>query len=245
MRNVSRPLIAVTGRHLPAGRVSRWVAGAVALPRTYTDALERAAAHPVLLPPMDLDDERDAGDVLAPFDGLVLTGGPDIDPQRYDQEPHPSVYGVDAVTDRFEFSVVDAAMERELPILAICRGHQLLNVALGGTLDQHITDRPGLLVHGDPGSGPGGGADHEVSVEPGTMLAGALGTTRCSVRSHHHQAVDELAPKATATAWSDDGVLEGFELSDGWVVSVQWHPEATAGDDAVQQRLFDAFVRAC
>src|SRR5437764_718135 len=78
-----------------------------------------------------------------------------------------------------------------------------------------------------------------------TRLADALGTTRCTVRSHHHQAVDELSPKAIATAWSDDGVLEGFELPDGWVVSVQWHPEVTAGDDPVQQRLFDSFVSAC
>jgi putative glutamine amidotransferase len=84
-----------------------------------------------------------------------------------------------------------------------------------------------------------------VSIEPGTTLAAALGTTRCTVRSHHHQAVDELAPKAIATAWSDDGVVEGFELADEWVVAVQWHPEATAGEDRIQQRLFDAFVRAC
>jgi putative glutamine amidotransferase len=132
-----------------------------------------------------------------------------------------------------------------LPVLAICRGHQVLNVALGGTLDQHITDRPGLLLHGDPAGGPGGGVDHDVTIEAGTRLADALGTTRCSVRSHHHQAVADLAPKAIAAAWSDDGVNEGFELPEGWVVSVQWHPEATASDDAIQQRLFDAFVAQC
>jgi putative glutamine amidotransferase len=237
--------VAVTGRHLKPGRVSSWVAGAVALPRGYTDALERAGAWPVVLPPTGLDDDGDAADVLAPFAGLVLTGGADVDPSRYGQDPHPSVYGIDLVADRFEFALVDAAMDRDMPILAICRGHQLLNVVLGGTLDQHITDRAGLLVHGDPASGPDGGSDHDVSIEPGTTLAAALGTTRCTVRSHHHQAVDELAPKATATAWSDDGVVEGFELADGWVVAVQWHPEATAGEDPIQQRLFAAFVRAC
>lgn len=246
---MSRPLVAVTGRHLPPGRVSRWVAGAVALPRGYTDALERAGALPVVLPPTGLTDDgagdSDAATVMAPFAGLVLSGGADIDPKRYGEDPHPSVYGIDHVADAFEFALVDAAMDRGIPILAICRGHQLLNVALGGTLDQHITDRPGFLVHGDPGSGPGGGVDHEVSIEPGTTLADALGTTTCTARSHHHQAVDELASKAVATAWSNDGVLEGYELTDGWVVSVQWHPEATATEDPVQQRLFDAFVRAC
>jgi putative glutamine amidotransferase len=194
---------------------------------------------------MVVRDETDAGDVLRPFAGLLLTGGPDIDPAYYGEEPHASVYGLDTDTDHFELALVDAAMAREIPIFAICRGHQLLNVALGGTLDQHITDRPGILLHGDPSGGEAGGADHEVTVEPGTKLADALRTTRCTVRSHHHQAVAELAPKATATAWSDDGVNEGFELADGWVVSVQWHPEATAQDDPVQQRLFDAFVGAC
>ena len=240
-----RPLVAITSRHLKPGRIKSWSAGAVALPRGYTEALARAGAQPVLFPPTDLDDERDGRDVLAPFAGLVLAGGADVDPARYGQEPHPSVYGIDHVLDRFEFSLLDAALERDIPVLAICRGHQVLNVALGGTLDQHITDRPGLLVHGDPANGPGGGVEHEVSIEPGTKLAAALGTTRCTVRSHHHQAVDELSPKAIATAWSDDGVNEGFELPDGWVVSVQWHPEVTAGEDPVQQRLFDAFVSAC
>jgi putative glutamine amidotransferase len=241
---VARPLVAVTGRHLKPGRVSSWVTGAVALPRGYTDALERAGAQPVVLPPTGLEDDDDGAGVLAPFAGLVLSGGADVDPSRYGQDPHSSVYGIDEVADRFEFALVDTAIDRGIPVLAICRGHQLLNVALEGTLDQHITDR-GLLVHGDPASGPGGGSEHAVSIEPGTTLATALGTTRCTVRSHHHQAVDELAPKAVATAWSDDGVIEGFELAGGWVVAVQWHPEATAGEDPIQQRLFDAFVRAC
>jgi putative glutamine amidotransferase len=240
-----RPLIAVTARRLKPGRVSGWTAGAVGLPQGYTDALERAGAIPSLLPPTVVRDETDAGDILRSFAGLLLTGGPDIDPAYYGEEPHPSVYGVDADTDRFELALVDAAMAREIPIFAICRGHQLLNVALGGTLDQHITDRPGILLHGDPSGGNAGGADHEVTIEAGTKLGDALQTTRCTVRSHHHQAVAELSPKAIASAWSDDGVNEGFELADGWVVSVQWHPEATAQDDPVQQRLFGAFVGAC
>ena len=239
-----KPVVAVTGRHLKPGRISSWVAGALALPRGYTDALDRAGARPVVVPP-PLDPGPDSAAVLESFAGLVLTGGADVDPARYGQEPHPAVYGVDSALDAFEIALIDAALDAGIPVLAICRGHQVLNVALGGTLDQHITDRPGLLVHGDPARGPGGGVDHDVRIDRDTRLAAALGVTHCSVRSHHHQCVAELSPKATATAWSDDGVLEAFELPDGWVVAVQWHPEVTAGDDPIQQRLFDAFVTEC
>jgi gamma-glutamyl-gamma-aminobutyrate hydrolase PuuD len=238
-----RPLIAVTGRHLKPGRVPSWTAGALALPRGYTDALDRAGARPVLLPP-PLSEPEQAAEVLEPFAGLVLTGGADVEPARYGQDPHPTVYGTDPLLDAFEIALVDAALERELPVLSICRGHQVLNVALGGTLDQHISDRPSDVNHGDPASGPGG-IDHDVTIKAGSRLADALGVTRCSARSHHHQAVADLAPKAIATAWADDGVLEGFELEDGWVVSVQWHPEATATDDPIQQRLFTAFAVEC
>ena len=239
-----RPLVAVTGRHLKPGRISSWTAGALAVPRGYTDALDRGGAHPVVLPP-PLEETADAMALLEPFAGLVLTGGADVDPARYGHAPHPSVYGADALLDAFEIALVEAAIASDRAVLAICRGHQLLNVALGGTLDQHITDHPGLVDHGAPAGGPGGGVDHEVTIEAGTRLADALGVTRCSVRSHHHQAVAELAPKAVATAWTDDGINEGFELADGWVVAVQWHPEVTAGDDPTQQRLFDAFVAEC
>lgn len=237
-----RPLIAVTGRHLQPGRVSRWMAGALASPRGYTDALDRAGAQPVLLPPA-LGDPLAAAADLVQFAGLVLTGGGDVDPAVYGQEPHPAVYGVDPALDAFEIALIDTALGLDLPVLAICRGHQLLNVARGGTLDQHITGEPGIQLHGDPTAAPVGGVDHVVTVESGTRLAEALGTTRCSVRSHHHQAIADLAPKASRTAWTDDGVLEGYELADGWVVSVQWHPEATASEDPVQQRLFDTFVQ--
>jgi len=238
------PLIAVTGRHLKPGRVSHWTAGALASPRGYTDPPDRAGAQPVLLPP-PLGDPREAAAALERFAGLVLTGGADVDPTLYGQERQENVYGIDPALDAFEIALVDVALQLDLPLLAICRGHQVLNVALGGTLDQHITDRPGIQPHGDPSAAPGGGVDHDVTIEPDTRLAEALGTTRCSARSHHHQAIADLAPKATATAWTDDGILEGYELADGWVVSVQWHPEATAADDPVQQRLFDAFVSRC
>jgi putative glutamine amidotransferase len=235
-------VVAITARHLKPGRVSSWSTGAIALPQGYGDALERAGAIPVLLPPVTLEPD-DADTMLAGMNALVLAGGADVDPSLYGQDPHPSVYGSNIELDRFEMALAESALERDIPILAICRGHQLLNVLLGGTLDQHITDRPGVEPHGDPATGPGGGVDHSVTVEPDTRLAGALGTLRCSVRSHHHQAVDDLAPKAEATAWSDDGVLEAYELQDSsWVVSVQWHPETTAADDSAQQGLFDTLV---
>lgn len=233
--------MAVTGRSLDAGRVARWANPAVASPKGYTDAVERAGACGAVLPPVPLTSERAAA-WLAPFDGLVLTGGADVNPQLYGQEPRPEVYGVDGVLDRFELELARAAIETGVPVLAICRGMQVLNVALGGTLDQHITGRPGYVAHGQPNGGVG--ALHEVGVEPGSKLAKALGAERVAGMSHHHQAVDRLAEGLVPVAWTDDGVVEGFEMEDGWVVAVQWHPEETADRDPAQQSLFDAFVAA-
>ena len=226
---------------LPAGRVTRWSVGALASPVTYLQALDRAGADAVLVPPFPrADGAAAAAGRLRPFAGLVLTGGGDVDPALYGEAAHAAVYGVDAEVDRFEIELVDAAIDADLPVLAICRGHQLLNVALGGTLHQHLDD--GSVAHGDPHAGGGGGVDHEVSVVAGSRLADALGATRVTVRSHHHQGVARLGDGAVPTATADDGLNEGFELADGWVVAVQWHPEMTAADDPVQQRLFDAFV---
>ncbi|HEX9991409.1 MAG TPA: gamma-glutamyl-gamma-aminobutyrate hydrolase family protein [Acidimicrobiales bacterium] len=233
--------MAVTGRALDAGRVERWHNPAVASPKGYTDALERAGACGAVLPPVPLTTEQAAA-WLAPFDGLVLTGGADLNPQLYGQEPRPETYGVDAVLDRFELELARAALDLGRPVLAICRGMQVLNVALGGTLDQHITGRPGLVAHGAPNGGVG--ALHEVGVDPGSKLAKALGGERVTGMSHHHQAVDALADGLVPVAWTDDGLVEGCEAEDGWVVAVQWHPEETADRDPAQQGLFDAFVAA-
>jgi putative glutamine amidotransferase len=235
------PLVAVTGRTLPASRIERGNNDVVSSPRGYTDALERAGACGAVLPPVPLTAEQ-ADAWLAPFDGLLLTGGADVNPELYGQEPRPETYGVDAVLDTFELALARSALDRGVPVLAICRGMQVLNVALGGTLDQHITGRPGLVVHGHPNGGPA--VLHEVGVEPGSLLGKALGADRATCMSHHHQAVDRLAEGATPVAWSDDGLVEGFELDGGWVVAVQWHPEETADRDPVQQALFDAFVAA-
>lgn len=235
------PLVAVTGRTLRPGRVERWSTAAVACPAGYTDALERAGACAAVLPPVPLTAAQ-ARARLAPFDGLVLTGGVDVNPQLYGEEPRPEVYGVDPVLDEFELALARAAVERELPLLGICRGMQLLNVALGGTLEQHIGDRPGLVPHGTPNGG--NGALHEVRVHAASQLGKAMGVERAECMSHHHQAVGRLADGPTTVAWSDDGIVEAFELDAGWCVAVQWHPEETADRDPAQQALFDSFVAA-
>lgn len=175
------------------------------------------------------------------FDGLVLSGGPDVDPSRYGEPAHPDTYGVDPAVDHFEFGLLRGALAAGVPVLAICRGFQVLNVALGGSLHQHLPDLPQMQAHGVPKKG--GGILHPVRVEPGSKLAKALGTERPQTHSQHHQGADRLGDGLTAVGWSDDGLVEAIELEPGWVVGVQWHPEQTAATDTEQQALFDAFVQ--
>ncbi|MCZ7530225.1 MAG: gamma-glutamyl-gamma-aminobutyrate hydrolase family protein [Acidimicrobiia bacterium] len=238
-----RPLIAVTGRRLPIGKIEGWREPACATPTYYLEALQRAGATGALLLPVPLDTGDaagvDAAEVLERFDGLLLTGGDDLDPARYGQEPHPELLPVDADADTFELALIRAAIEHEVPTLAICRGIQVLNVALGGSLDQHITGRDGLINHGVPHVG---GAMHDVRIEAGSKLAAAVGVLTPTCHSHHHQALDRLGEGLRPVAWAEDGIVEGLELDDGWIVGVQWHPEDTAAADADQQRLFTSFV---
>jgi putative glutamine amidotransferase len=234
-----RPLIAVPAYPVKPGRVPGWSTAAVAAPDTYLYALRRAGAQEAVVMPDELDD-REAHELLDRFDGLLLLGGGDLDPETYGQARAEETYGVIGRRDGFELPLVRAAVERGLPTLAVCRGHQVLNVALGGTLEQHIAS--GDVFHGRPGV-KGASAMHEVRVAEGSRLATAMGTTRARVSSHHHQAVEKLGDGLEAVAWADDGVVEGIELDgDAWIVGAQWHPEDTADDDPVQQRLFDAFV---
>ena len=237
-----RPLIAVPAYPVKAGRVQGWEKPGVAAPTTYVEALQRAGALEAILMPVAIDD-ADASEILGRFDGLLLLGGGDLRPEEYGQERRETVYGVVPHRDRFEIALVRAAVGHGLPTLAICRGHQVLNVALGGSLDQHITDRAGVLDHGKPGV-PGGSSVHDVELDPASRLADSMGVTRASVSSHHHQAVDRAGHGLRVTARASDGVVEGIELDgDAWVVGAQWHPEDTAADDPAQQRLFDAFAR--
>ena len=234
------PLVAVPAYLVRSGRVEGWATSAVAGPETYLAALSRAGARGAVVMPDDLG-ESEADQLLDRFDGLLLIGGGDLDPESYGQPREQEVYGVIPRRDGFELPLVRAAIGRRVPTLAICRGHQVLNVALGGTLEQHIVS--GDVSHGVPRVA-GGSSTHPVRVRDGSRLAGALGATVADISSQHHQAVDKLGDDLEAVAWADDGVIEGIELTipDQWVIGVQWHPEDTAGTDPVQQRLFDAFV---
>ena len=237
-----RPLIAVPAYPVKAGRVQGWEKPGVAAPTPYVEALQRAGALEAILMPVAIDD-GDADGILERFDGLLLLGGGDLQPEEYGQERRDTVYGVVPHRDRFELALARAAVARGLPTLAICRGHQVLNVALGGSLDQHITDRAGVLDHGKPGV-PGGASVHDIELDAGSRLAEAMQVRHATCSSHHHQAVDRTGEGLRATARAPDSVIEGIELDGGaWIVGAQWHPEDTAADDPAQQRLFDTFVR--
>jgi putative glutamine amidotransferase len=226
--------------------VHGWADDGVGVPARYVDALHRAGAQEALFLPTAWT-STDAAALLGRVDGLLLIGGGDLDPTTYGQETESTSYGVDAARDACELLLAHAAVERGVPVLAICRGHQVLATALGGALDQHITGRAGLLHHGVPGVEDGARL-HEVAVEPDSRLAAALGASTVTASSHHHQAVSTVGPSTRLVARAPDGVVEGIELADPdapWIVGVQWHPEDTAADDRTQQRLFDAFVARC
>ena len=233
---VSRPLIGLCAAVEDVSyRV--WNESAVMLPRAYAKAVSRAGAIAALLPPDDGLAER-PGEVLDSLDGLVLTGGADIDPLSYGASPHPAVTETDPPRDRFELALAHAALERNLPILGVCRGMQLLNVAAGGTLVPHLPDLLGSDRHRRE---PGVFCEHEVRLEPGTLVASAAGAERVRISSHHHQGADELGEDLVATGWSvEDDLVEAIERPGRrFALGVLWHPE-------VDERsvVIDAFVSA-
>jgi putative glutamine amidotransferase len=231
---VTAPLIAVPTYHLGPGRVGNWQ-GAYALPEPYVDALCAAGARTALLAPSQ---PVGAEELLAPFDGLLLAGGGDIEPARYGAGDHPTQYGTDPDRDGLELELARAAVRLGTPTLGICRGVQLLNVAFGGTLVQHLPDRDGLLVHRSEDKR----TMHGIRVEPGSRLADALGRLEADGLSHHHQGLDRIGDGFRPVAWAPDGLVEGIEREEGWTVGVLWHPESTARADPVQQRLLRSFV---
>jgi putative glutamine amidotransferase len=232
--------VAIPTYHLAAGRVLGWIRGGYAVPEGYVAALDRAGGRPVLLPPAD---GPPPGELLSAFDALLLAGGGDVEPARYGAPSHPEVYGVDPVRDEAELALVRAAIDMGLPTLAVCRGLQVLNVALGGTLHQHLPELEGKDLHGHPRADAS--VVHEVKVAGGTRLAEACGSDVLRCTSHHHQAVDRLGEGLAVVALSGDGLIEAVEPAQPdapWLVAVQWHPEITAGQDPFQQALFDDFV---
>jgi putative glutamine amidotransferase len=201
------------------------------LNRAYIDALVAAGATPVLLPP-----GSDAVPLLEKLDGLVLTGGADVDPQLYGEERAPETDIVDRVRDDLEIPLARAAVAEEKPILAICRGQQVLNVALGGTLVQHLEDHP----RGDSNEDRTA-ILHTVRLDPHSVLGELLGPT-LKVNSLHHQAVKDVAPGLRAVGWSEDGVIEALESDSGVVLSVQCHPEELVTNEPWARKLFASFV---
>ena len=196
----------------------------------YVRSVLAAGGVPVILPPAI--GAANAGWVLPVIDGLLLSGGEDIAPSLYGQEPHPALGEVDMERDMFELALFAMARQRGIPVLGICRGFQLINVGLGGTLWQDLpSERPGTVEHDVKGARDA--RSHDVRIEPGSAIARALGTTQLRVNSFHHQGVRELAPSLTASGWSNDGLIEAFEqVDDGWIVAAQWHPEEMHGDAA-------------
>lgn len=196
----------------------------VRLNTAYVTALEIAGLVPIVVPP--LSGANAARSIMAVVDGLVLTGGEDVDPALYGQPRHERLGTVNRLRDETEIALVHAAREAGKPVLAICRGPQLLNVALGGTLIQDIPSSfPNALPHN---SEDGRNArTHDISIEPDSRIATAVGATRISVNSLHHQSILQPAPGLRVTARAPDGIIEGVESEDDtwWAMAVQWHPE--------------------
>jgi putative glutamine amidotransferase len=246
-----RPAIAITALKRAGEERGRF-------PTAYVTAIRLAGAQPIVKSPFpklhpedDIPGEVEVQDDLVADDlgllddvsGLILPGGGDIDPAVYGRPRHPRTHNVSLVRDRFELAVLQAALDRDLPVLAICRGMQLLNVGLGGTLEQHLGDRPGRLPHDR--DRPRAEAAHKVRVVPDSVLARVLGTTELAVNSHHHQGLERIADELTEVGWADDGVLEAVEArARSCVIAVQWHPEVMAPVDRTQAAIFSYFLDA-
>lgn len=212
---------------------------AYSLPAEYVDAVRRAGGIPVLIPP----GEMHTAELMERLDGLILSGGPDVDPELYDGLPHKMIYGIDPDRDATEIALAQIVAEAAQPTLCICRGAQVMNVALGGTLVEHLPDVVGeAVVHRDVRSM---WAQHIVAVEAGSKLAEILQTTSPNTYSWHHQSIRRPASSLKVVALAEDGTVEAAEKSDHpFLLLVQWHPEASAMIDPVQQRLFAALVEA-
>jgi putative glutamine amidotransferase len=224
-----RPVIGITTYITPA-KWSYWELEAALVPAQYVRAVEQAGGRALLVPPS----EEGIEETLAAVDGLIFSGGADLDPALYGQEPHPETFGIHEARDRAELALLSGALDRDLPVLAICRGSQVLNVARGGDLVQHLPDVVGDAKHKHT---PGAFGDHEVTLEEGTRLASLIGE-KAGVKSHHHQGFGRIGAGLRVSARADDGTVEAVEATDRrFALGVLWHPEA--GEDP---SLFEALV---
>ncbi|MEU9627355.1 gamma-glutamyl-gamma-aminobutyrate hydrolase family protein [Streptomyces luteogriseus] len=228
---MTRPLIAVPARFSATTSALRYAAEVNA--RALIEAVWRAGGEPAGIHPADTG----AADRLARFDGVLLPGGGDLAPSRYGAaDTHETVYDVDPLQDTFDLDAARHALESGMPLLAVCRGLQVVNVALGGTLEQDMGGPEREHRH----------LVHPVTLEPGSLVARAAGVEKADASCYHHQRVDRLGAGLCVTARAADGTIEALELpgAAGWFAAVQWHPEDTAHEDPAQQGLFDALVRA-
>jgi len=224
-----RSVIGITA-YAEQARWGVWEAPAALIPLAYVSAIERAGGRPLLVPPSGEGIEE----TLAVLDGLLFSGGSDLDPKTYGAEAHPETNGVRAERDEAELALLEAALARDMPVLAVCRGSQVLNVALGGDLVQHLPEVVGDERHKHT---PGVFADHDVEVLPGTKLQALVGD-HAPVKSHHHQGYGRLGDGLREAARAEDGTVEAIEDPERrFALGVLWHPEA--GEDAA---LFEALV---
>ncbi len=227
---MSRPLVGITTYVEPASW-GHWQLDAALIPYDYVRAVERAGARALLIPP-SVDGIEETLDAL---DGIVFSGGNDVDPETYGAEAHAETNGLRPERDRGELALLQAALARDMPVLAVCRGFQILNVARGGDLEQHLPEIVGSEQHREVS---GTFSEHGVRIDDDSRLGSVLGDEHAPVKSHHHQGVGRVGEGLREVAWADDGTVEALEDPDRrFAVGVLWHPEA--GDDA---RLFEALV---
>ena len=215
------------------------------VPAPYIDAIRRAGGLPLLLPP----GEEDWDTLLSSVDGILVTGGADISPAIYGGDnDHAALTRLDPERDQSELTLIRTLVAnaepriRTMPLLCVCRGMQVLNVALGGSLYEHVAEIRGQDIHR---GASGGWSTHAIDVLSSSLAATAMETTTISTHSGHHQAIKDVAPGLTISATAPDGIIEAVEHEElPWVLGVQWHPESTAHTDPTQQRLFDAFTGA-
>jgi putative glutamine amidotransferase len=219
---VSGPAIGICAA-LERARWGPWDDTVTMLPSSYATGVQATGAVALLLPPDEGATEA-PNRVLDLLDALILAGGGDVDPATYGARPHPETIGTRIERDRFEIALARRALELDMPLLGVCRGMEIINVALGGTLAQHLPDSLGSNEHRHT---PGAFADHEVRLEPGSLAARAAGAQRLAVRSHHHQGVDKLGEGLVPSGWSaSDDLVEAIELpGHRFALGVLWHPE--------------------